>query len=187
MPASGQKPSRTSLRVISKPMPTNLEIKARINSLKAARKVAGALRARSQGILRQTDTYFKVKEGRLKLREINGNRLELIYYRRENSKGNRYSDYIVVDLTGQKDAKQILKAVFETTVVVKKKRELSLFRNSRIHIDSVADLGGFIEFEVLVTKGKKQAQALMSFLRREFRVQSSSLIAGSYSNMMRRR
>jgi adenylate cyclase class IV len=168
-------------------MPTNLEIKAKIDSLRQARRIARALGARAKGTLRQTDTYFKVRQGRLKLREINGKKLELIYYKRANTRGNRYSHYTVVDLTGETGAKRVLNAVFEAGVIVKKERHLFLYKNSRIHIDSVSNLGGFIEFEVLVTRGKKQAQALMSFLRREFDVQSSSLIAGSYSDLLRHR
>ena len=168
-------------------MPTNLEVKAKYPSLAAAIRISRSLGARFGGELKQTDTYFKVRRGRLKLREINGKALELIYYRRENAKRNRYSNYTVLSLNNNDAAKRLLKSLFETTVVVKKKRELFLYKNSRIHIDFVAGLGGFVEIEVLVVRGKRQAQELMSFLRRNFGIASSSLIAGSYSDMIRRR
>jgi adenylate cyclase class 2 len=167
-------------------MPTNLEIKAKYSSLVRARKISRALGARSGGTLNQTDTYFKVKRGRLKLREINGKELELIYYLRANDRRSRYSDYNVLKLREKEAAKRVLNALFETMVIVKKKRELFLYKNSRIHIDSVASLGGFIEFEVLVVEGKKQARQLMTFLQSEFGINSSMLIAGSYSDMMLR-
>ncbi len=165
-------------------MPTNLEIKAKYPSLAQARKISRTLGARFSGTLKQTDTYFKVKHGRLKLREINEKELELIYYRRENAPGSRYSDYTVLELQKKEAAKRVLNSLFETMVVVKKKRDLFLYKNSRIHIDSVAGLGGFVEFEVLVVRGKRQAQQLMRFLRSKFGIHSSSLIAGSYSNML---
>jgi adenylate cyclase, class 2 len=165
-------------------MPTNLEIKAKYPSLVRARKISSALGARFSGTLNQTDTYFKVKQGRLKLREINGKELELIYYSRANDRGSRYSDYTVLELKKKEAAKRVLNSLFETMVIVKKKRVLFLYKNSRIHVDSVAGLGGFVEFEVLVVRGKKQARQLMSFLRSEFGIDSSMLIAGSYSDML---
>ena len=168
-------------------MPTNLEIKAKYPSLVQARRISRTLGARFGGTLKQTDTYFKAKRGRLKLREINEKELELIYYRRENARGSRYSDYTVLELQKKKAAKRVLEALFETMVVVKKKRELFLYKNARIHIDFVVGLGGFVEFEVLVVRGKRQAQQLMSFLQSKFGIDSSSLIAGSYSDMILRR
>ena len=168
-------------------MPTNLEIKAKCSSLVQARKISRTLGARFGGTLKQTDTYFKVKRGRLKLREINEKELELIYYRRENARGSRYSDYTVLQLQKKEAAKRVLESLFETMVVVKKRRDLFLYKNSRIHIDSVAGLGGFVEFEVLLVQGKRQAQQLMSFLQSKFGIDSSSLIAGSYSDMLLKR
>ncbi|MCX6142701.1 MAG: class IV adenylate cyclase [Ignavibacteriales bacterium] len=165
-------------------MPTNLEIKAKYPSLVQAKKISRTLGARFSGTLNQTDTYFKVKQGRLKLREINEKELELIYYRRANARGSRYSEYTVLELQKKEAAKRVLNSLFETMVIVKKKRVLFLYKNSRIHIDSVAGLGGFIEFEVLVVRGKKQAQQLILFLRRIFGIDSSMLIAGSYSDML---
>ena len=165
-------------------MPTNLEIKAKYSSLSQARRISRTLGARFGGTLNQTDTYFKVKHGRLKLREINQKELELIYYRRENRRRSRYSDYSVIDLQKQEAAKRVLNSLFETLVVVKKKRELFLYKNSRIHIDFVAGVGGFVEFEVMVVRGKRQAQQLMKFLRTKFGIDASMLIAGSYSDIL---
>lgn len=165
-------------------MPTNLEIKAKYSSLSQARRISRTLGARFGGTLKQTDTYFKVKHGRLKLREINQKELELIYYRRENRRRSRYSDYSVIDLQKQEAAKRVLNSLFETLVVVKKKRELFLYKNSRIHIDFVAGLGGFVEFEVMVVRGKRQAQQLMTFLRTKFGIDASMLVAGSYSDIL---
>jgi predicted adenylyl cyclase CyaB len=168
-------------------MPTNLEIKAKYPSSIRARSISRKLGASFKGTLRQTDTYYKVKQGRLKLREINSKLFELIYYQRANARGNRYSQYTVLELKDKDAAKRVLNSLFETLVVVKKTRDLFLYKNSRIHVDSVSGLGEFIEFEVLVTRGKNQAQELMSFLRTEFGIKSPSLIAGSYSDMLRGR
>jgi len=100
-------------------MPTNLEIKATYPSLARARKISKTLGASFRGTLKQTDTYFKVRQGRLKLREIGEKQLELIYYRRQNARGSRYSDYTVLELQKKEAAKRVLNSLFETMVVVK--------------------------------------------------------------------
>jgi len=164
-------------------MPTNLEIKARYQSLLLAKRIATGIGARYVGTLRQTDTYFKLPSGRLKLRENDGKKFELIYYRRANAKRSRYSNYIVVPLLDATAAKQMFRWLYGVSAVVRKKRILFLYRNARIHIDSVDGLGCFVEFEVIVNRGKKQARELMSILRRSFRIDPFSLVPGSYSDL----
>src|SRR5262245_53430773 len=53
-----------------KPMPTNIELKARVPDLAFARRVAVELATVPARILNQTDTYFHASSGRLKLREF---------------------------------------------------------------------------------------------------------------------
>jgi predicted adenylyl cyclase CyaB len=166
-------------------MPQNLEIKSVYPSLASARSKAKAIGASPQGVLRQTDTYFKVRSGRLKLREINGRQFELIYYNRPNARSTRYSDYTVVSVPKPGPAKALFRTLFGISVIVRKRRTLFLYKNARIHIDSVEQLGTFLEFEVVVRNGKRQAQQLMKFLLKEFGVDSSMLIGGSYSDMIR--
>lgn len=168
-------------------MPKNLELKSHYDSLSRAKRIARAIGAVHKGTLRQVDTYFKVRSGRLKLREIDGEQFELIYYERANARSSRYSDYHIVQLTESRSARELFRILFGISVVVRKKRTLFLYRNARIHIDSVERLGTFIEFEVVVNRGKKQARALMQVLRKEFRIDPRSLVGGSYSDMIRRK
>jgi len=168
-------------------MPKNLELKSLCASLPRAKRIARALGAVHQGTLRQVDTYFSVRSGRLKLREIDGEKFELIYYERVNAKKSRYSDYRIVPLTEPRSARDLFRVLFGISVVVRKKRTLFLYQNARIHIDSVERLGSFIEFEVVVNRGKKQARAMMQFLRKEFGIDRTSLVGGSYSDMLRRK
>ena len=58
-------------------MGRNVEIKARVADAVALLAAALALPARDCGAMRQVDTYFIVPRGRLKLREIDGERAEL--------------------------------------------------------------------------------------------------------------
>src|SRR5690242_1868312 len=71
----------------------NLELKVRLADPRAAQAQALALGSELWGDLRQTDTYFAVPRGRLKLRETAGYQAELIYYERDESGPSRLSDY----------------------------------------------------------------------------------------------
>ena len=66
---------------------------------------------------------------------------------------------------------------------VRKRREVWLYRNARIHLDTVEGLGRFIEIEVVVTDGMAQARALMKELRAVLGICAKDLIAGSYSDL----
>jgi predicted adenylyl cyclase CyaB len=167
-------------------MRKNLELKARYPSLKLAESVCVRLRARRQGILRQTDTYFNIHDGRLKLRQINGAHSELIYYRRKNGKGVRYSDFLVVPLKSVQPMSDVCKAIFGVKAIVRKRRLLFLYKNARIHIDSVQRLGTFVEFEVIVNRGKKQAERLMSLLISDFQIERKAMIGESYCDLLLR-
>ncbi len=165
-------------------MKRNLELKAIYPTVKGARSVCRRIGARAAGILKQTDTYFKSSKGRVKLREINGREFELIYYRRGNRRGTRYSDYIVVPLKGSEPMKELCTRVFGVRTVVKKTRRLYLFHNARVHIDSVARLGTFLEFEVIVGQSRRQARNLMNFLVDEFKIPGLAVVGVSYSDLM---
>jgi adenylate cyclase class IV len=77
---------------------TNAEIKAICHNLETVRMILQNLRARFVGQDQQTDTYFNVPDGRLKLRE---GRIEnaLIYYRRPDSRAPKISDSIISSIT----------------------------------------------------------------------------------------
>ena len=151
-----------------------------------ATTISGRLGAERQGTLKQIDTYFKVAKGRLKIREINGTESELIFYRREDLKGTRYSDYSIVPLEEAEPMKEVCRKIFGVRVVVKKKRLLFLYQNARIHVDEVDRLGTFVEFEVIVNRGRNQARRLMSFLVAEFEITAGAMIGKSYSDLILR-
>ncbi|MCI0706346.1 MAG: class IV adenylate cyclase [Ignavibacteriae bacterium] len=168
-------------------MPTNFELKAVVSSSVLAEQQARRLKARRVGTLRQIDTYYRVPRGRLKVREINSKRAELIYYHRSNTQSSRYSDYHIVKFPSALEANKFCAQLFKTLVVVRKRRILYLYQNARIHIDRVSGLGSFVEFEILVTKGKPQARKLMQNLIAAFGIQKKSIIGTSYSDLLLRK
>lgn len=168
-------------------MPTNLELKACFPSPAQAERITRQLRARFIETLRQKDTYFQVPAGRLKLREINKWKFELIAYRRPNARSSRYSHYHVYPITSPNLLKKVFSSLFGVLVVVSKTRRLYLYKNARIHIDTVRGLGTFIEFEVLMKHGEQQARRLMRELIQVFSIQKRSTIGLSYSDLLLRK
>src|SRR5687767_2449305 len=84
----------------------NVEIKAKINDPEAIREYLTLNHAEFTGTDEQTDTYFNVQRGRLKLREgiIENN---LIYYERTDQPGPKNSVFRLIkveDATGLKEA-----------------------------------------------------------------------------------
>jgi predicted adenylyl cyclase CyaB len=165
-------------------MPQNLELKARLSSIHEAERIARRINAHARGVLRQRDIYYNVPHGRLKLRIINNRTSEIIYYNRPDKKQSRYSEYLVLPVQDAALSNALFTAAFGLRVIVEKKRRLFLYKNCRIHLDEVHGLGTFIEFEVLVNYGKRQARQLFDFISTEFKVSQSSRIAGSYSDLI---
>jgi predicted adenylyl cyclase CyaB len=77
----------------------------------------------------------------------------------------------------------VLTEAFGVLAVVRKRRDLYLFRDARIHIDDVEDLGTFVEFEV--SGGETPATlATMRELKAAFGICDDSVIKASYSDMI---
>ena len=68
-------------------MARNVEFKARVHDLEPLRTRVMALGAIGPVALMQTDTFFNVPSGRLKLREFGDHTAELIYYVRPDTEG----------------------------------------------------------------------------------------------------
>ena len=165
-------------------MPQNLELKATISSISEAEHIAEMLPAQRAGILEQTDTYFNVKFGRLKLREIAGQRCELIYYRRDEFSPSRLSNYDIVQVADPVGLKRMLTDSISVRTVVQKTRLLFMHGTTRIHLDVVESLGNFIEFEVPVEGTREVADHKLLSLRSAFSIDDKACIAGSYVDLM---
>jgi predicted adenylyl cyclase CyaB len=139
----------------------NLEFKARLEDPKAALVRARAIGAELWGDLRQTDTYFNVPYGRLKLRETAGLQAELIAYQRDENGENRPSDYEIARTPDPAALREVLSRSLGVLVVVRKRRTLVTLDTTRIHLDNVEHLGSFLEIEVPV--GEEEAAARARF------------------------
>jgi adenylate cyclase class IV len=105
--------------------------------------------------IEQTDRYYAIPDGRLKMRWGTGTDPELIRYTRPDLLGARLSTYcrqsfemvqagfidrLLIDLCGE-------------LVTVSKTRIVGLIGATRVHVDSVAGLGRYVELETVVGEG----------------------------------
>ena len=165
-------------------MPTNLEIKARTASLHAADEIAVRIGARYEYAMVQTDTYFDARSGRLKLREVDGERFELIGYSRGEETERRVSDYTVLRLNAAEPVRSILGGALGIRGVVTKRRKLYRYRSTRIHLDDVGALGAFIEFETEVSGSLEEAGEELNSLIRLFRLDEGDFLKVSYIDLL---
>jgi predicted adenylyl cyclase CyaB len=167
----------------------NLELKAKAASLGTVRSRLRALSGASlHATLRQTDWYFRVPKGRLKLRVAGANREgELIAYLRPDKTAARTSEFQRLPTADAAGTRRLLERMLGAQGCVRKRREVWLYRNARIHLDTVDGLGRFIEIEVVVTEGMPQARELMMELREVLGISSGDLLAGSYGELTAKR
>jgi predicted adenylyl cyclase CyaB len=165
----------------------NIELKARLTDFPAARRIALRIATDRLGVQHQVDTYFQCNHGRLKLRQIDGLRSELVWYERPDRPGARESDYEVVPVANPETLKTALSAALGVRVVVEKEREIYLRDNVRIHFDDVVGLGMFIEFEAVLAPDSDDAagHAQLQRLQEEFGIREADLVPESYSDMLR--
>jgi predicted adenylyl cyclase CyaB len=163
-----------------------LERKARHRDLAAARESAGHLGARLHGEEFQSDTYFHVPYGRLKLREIDGQSAALIWYDRPGEERARLSTYHLVPVANPAAVKAALTAALGVRGVVRKRRVIYLWHNIRIHLDEVEGLGTFVEFEAVFGPSEKEATAgdRLEYLGRALAIEPASYLAPSYVDLL---
>lgn len=164
----------------------NVEIKARCNDVSFIRNYLLTNGADFKGRDQQTDTYFNVKYGRLKLREGNIEN-NLIYYERNNQAGPKDSHFQLTPVTDSANLKDMLIKSIGIKVVVQKSREIYYIGNVKFHIDQVPDLGSFVEIEAgnkTADLSPEQLKDQCDFYIRELGIQSEDLVDKSYSDMI---
>ncbi len=125
----------------------NSEIKVQVKDLTLFRERLNQLGADFKGTDHQKDTYFKVSQGRLKLREGNIENA-LIFYDRDDDSFPKKSRIILVR-SSTPELREILFRSLEILVVVEKQREIYFIDNVKFHLDVVPKLGKFVEIEVM--------------------------------------
>ena len=164
----------------------NIELKARLGDWEKAHEVAAAVATKRLGQQHQIDTYFHCRHGRLKLRQIDGLRAELVCYSRADQEGPKASDYQVAPIAHPETLKAALTAALGVRTVVEKRRDIFLHHNVHIHLDEVVGLGRFIEFEAVLGPSLDEAagRVLIDHLIDRFGISAADLLPKSYGEMV---
>ena len=164
----------------------NIEIKAVYTDFDRARAAIRVEGGRFQGIMHQRDVYFNTRHGRLKLRCFENGTAELIAYLRPDERAARASDYELTRVAEADSMERLLAISLGVRAVVEKKRELHLIGPVRVHLDEVAHLGTFLEFEYVLRGGEEasEATAELERLKQVFGINEADLLAHSYSDMI---
>jgi adenylate cyclase len=167
-------------------MGTNVEIKARVADLNELETRVARVSDGLAEQLRQEDTFFQVRRGRLKLRVEAPSRGELIYYERTGSRGPMQSDYHIAPTTDPARLRKLLAAAHGIRGVVRKTRRLYMAGNTRIHLDDVEGLGTFLELEVVLATGEDRAggEARAAELMRKLGIEAGDLIDVAYIDLL---
>jgi predicted adenylyl cyclase CyaB len=170
-------------------MPSNIEIKARARDFDSVRSRAEALADAAVEIIPQEDTFFRVPQGRLKLRVLVPNPAQLIYYERPDQDGPKRSDYQIFETSDPQNLKRVLSRALGIRGIVRKTRYLYLVGQTRIHLDDVDDLGQFMELEVLLRPGQQDAegQAIAEDLMSRLGIEPADLLEGAYMDLLEER
>ncbi len=167
----------------------NIEIKAK-SSEEQQNKIREILKqnnARYFGTDVQTDTYFKVERGRLKLRKGNIENY-LIYYEREDKEKAKRSDVMLFNNQGRiSELEKRTRETYEILIEVDKIREIYFIGNVKFHIDKVKNLGSFVEIEAisqenLISEDKLREQC--NYYKNLLEINEQDLIENSYSDML---
>jgi predicted adenylyl cyclase CyaB len=163
----------------------NIELKCRCADLALVRQRAHALGARDAGVLEQDDIFFDAPLGRLKLRDFGDGRAELISYRRPDTPEARGSDFFTYPVADPAALRATLAHALRTGGVVRKRRHLFLYRQTRIHLDEVEGLGQFVELETVMSgQSEGEAEAELRHVAAALSLKAEDAIAQPYVELV---
>jgi adenylate cyclase class IV len=162
----------------------NVEFKAELRDIQAARQQCRVLGADHEQTVKQVDTYYKLADGRLKRRQVGGEDAEWIFYHRPDRIPPKLSSYVI--LTDEQARRRWGTHSLTAWVVVTKTRESWLLGDIRIHLDDVEHLGRYIEFEAAVGKNATidACDKILGELRKAFGPTLGEPVAVSYCDLI---
>jgi predicted adenylyl cyclase CyaB len=137
-------------------------------------------------VIPQEDTFFHTPKGRLKLRQLQPDLAQLVYYERPDQDGPKRSNYHIFETRDPSGLKTALSMALGVRGIVRKTRYLYLAGQTRIHLDDVEGLGQFMELEVVLQDGQSDAdgQSIAEDLMAKLGVRTEDLLEGAYMDLL---
>ncbi|CAI9723296.1 Hypothetical predicted protein [Octopus vulgaris] len=167
-------------------MHTNIEIKSRVKDVEQLKEKVHLESGARTDLLIQEDIFFNVPQGRLKLRKTQGNKSKLIFYERKDTENAKESKFDISVIEDPMSLEIVLSRALGIKGIVKKRRELYIAGQTRIHIDDVEGLGNFMELEVMMKEDQEKLEGvkIAEDFMKKFNIQKSDLIAGAYIDLL---
>lgn len=164
-------------------MAQNLELKIKIDQSETIVSLLEAMGAVEKELLNQKDIYYEFDKGLLKLRLVNG-RFELIKYLRDETGDRRWSNYDLMRLEAE-NVEVYLSDIFTIDTIVEKVRKLYIYKNTRIHLDEVKQLGTYLELESVVVSTQAEAQIEFDEVVNLLKIHKFDEIRSSYRDLIK--
>ncbi|KAM3957645.1 uncharacterized protein ACR2FA_008354 [Aphomia sociella] len=171
----------------------NIEIKARIADYDSICKIAEELSGGPPTVIAQDDTFYRVNKGRLKMRFYSDSSATLVRYDRVDEGGPKLCDYDLIqfpssDSEKAKQLDEVLRKCIGSRGRVVKERKLYMVGQTRVHIDSVQDLGHFMELEVVLRpdQSAEEGRSIARDLQNRLHVKDEDLIECAYVDLLDR-
>ena len=167
-------------------MPSNIEIKASLHDESRFRNLAQNIADGPPKVITQEDIFFIVPKGRLKLRMLNESLGELISYERKNSSKPKLSSYLLTKTQTPDSLKETLASALGILGVIRKTRWLYMAGQTRIHLDSVEQLGWFVELEVMLSAGQtvEEGTSIAYELMKKLEIPQENLVECAYIDLL---
>ena len=139
--------------------------------------------------LQQKDTYFSVIGKRLKIRQEESstvNRTYAILYDRPDTCDEKFSNYDFYEITNYNQFIKVFGPALKQEIVVEKNRVLYLYKNARIHFDTVTNLGSFVEIEIVIKtkEDEDNSHRLMTHLCKILDIKNIDKISVGYRELL---
>ena len=171
-------------------MANNIEFKALATDFASQQALAEKLSDQALQILYQRDVFFKIYDGRLKLRIFGPGDGELIFYRRPDALGPKLSDYQISHPDEPDKLEALMSRALGRLATVNKRRTVYLCGRARLHFDQVDELGEFIEVEVVLTEAETREQSFAAAeqeareLMQALRIREDDLVECAYVDLL---
>ncbi|XP_074039291.1 uncharacterized protein isoform X2 [Leptinotarsa decemlineata] len=114
---------------------------------------------------------------------------ELIYYERPDTEGPKMCLYEKSTILAENlnSIHTTLEKALGTKIVVNKIRQLFMIGQTRVHVDSVEDLGDFMELEVVLKdeQTSEEGEKIAFDIMEKLEISKENLISGAYADLLR--